>query len=115
LVAVFVPAGGSAPEPPAPADWPEPFRSLPGRLRERRADWPEVPVPTGAGATEVRSVPLNLAPVRFESGHAFGAVRFRAPEKPGLDFVWAFSTPAAWRHWYILPADGDAGRRGFES
>jgi hypothetical protein len=100
---------------PAPADTPEPYRSLPGRLQARRAEFPEVPAPTDASTLEIRTVTLNRAPEIFDTGHAFDAIRFRAPEQPGLDLVWAFSTPAEWRQWYILPAEGETSRRGFKN
>lgn len=100
---------------PTPADTPEPYRSLPPRLQARRADFPEVPAPTDADALEIRTVPLNRAPEVFDNGQAFAAVRFRAPDKSGLDLVWAFSTPSEWRHWYIMPAEGETSRRGFKN
>ncbi len=94
---------------------PEPYRSLPARLRARLADFPTVRAPTSGDALSIHTVALNQKPELYESGHAFSAVRFRAPERPGLDFIWAFSVPAAWRQWYILPAEADTDRRGFKN
>lgn len=104
-----------APAQSAPTDIPEPYRSLPARLQARRADFPKLPAPTDAGELKILAVPLNRAPEIFENGQAFDAIRFRAPDKPGLDLVWAFSAPREWRQWYILPAEGDATKRGFKN
>lgn len=98
----------------SPEETPEPYRSMPARLQARAADFPLVPVATGEEPPVVTTITLNKSPERFATGHAFDAVRFRAPEQPGLDLVWAFTAPMAWRHWYILPVEGEA-KRGFEN
>ena len=66
---------------------PEPYRSLPERLRARIADFPELPAPTSREDLTVHAIALNRDPVVFDSGHAFSAIRFRAPAQPGLDLV----------------------------
>ncbi len=92
---------------------PEPYRSLPARLQARANEFPLVPVATGDSPALITEITLNGSPEVFDNGQAFDAVRFRAPDQPGLDLVWAFSIPPSWRQWYILPASG-APKRGFE-
>ncbi|MBC8009996.1 MAG: hypothetical protein H7067_07855 [Burkholderiales bacterium] len=98
----------------SPEETPEPYRSMPARLQARAGEFPLVPVATGDEPLVVTTITLNKSPERFDTGHAFDAVRFRAPERGGLDLVWAFTAPATWRHWYILPVEGET-KRGFEN
>ena len=115
LVGLFLCAGVPARLRAASAEeTPEPYRSLPARLQARAGEFPLVPVATGEEALAVATITLNKAPELFDTGHAFDAVRFRAPERGGLDLVWAFTAPAAWRHWYILPVEGEA-KPGFKN
>lgn len=102
LLAVFRP-----PLPAAGAEVPEPFASIPGRLQPRAAEFPPVTADTAADTATVTTVILNQKTEIFATGHAFDAIRIRAPKQPGLDLIWAFSTPPDWRHWYIIPADGE--------
>ena len=110
----FAVAGGLADlRAASPEEAPEPYRSMPARLQARATEFPLVPVATGDEPLVVTTVTLNKSPEVFDTVHAFDAVRFRAPERGGLDLVWAFTAPMAWRHWYILPVEGEA-KRGFE-
>ncbi len=85
---------------------PEPYRSLPGKLQARAAEFPLVPVTQGDTPARVGTILLNQRPEVFANNQAFDAVRFRTPKDPGLDLVWAFVAPQGWRHWYILPVEG---------
>ena len=89
-----------------PTDVPEPYRSLPARLQARAAEFPLVPVTTGDEPAKIVTVALNEHPEVFPNAQAFDAIRFRTPDTPGLDLVWAFIAPKAWLHWYILPVEG---------
>lgn len=88
------------------ADIPEPYRSVPGRLQARATEFPLVPVTSGDQPLQIVAVALNERPEVFPNGQAFDAIRFRAPDRPNHDLVWAFVAPKAWLHWYILPVEG---------
>jgi hypothetical protein len=97
-----------------PDETPEPYASLPGRLQPRALEFPLVAADTNTDTATITTVVLNQKPEVFDSGHAFDAIRIRTPKQPGLDLVWAFSTAASWRHWYIIPASGEP-KRGFKN
>ena len=96
------------------SETPEPFASLPRHLQPRASEFPLVPSDTDGETAHITTLTLNQKPEVFDSGHAFDAIRIRSPKQPGLDLIWAFSTPTAWRHWYILPATG-APKPGFKN
>jgi hypothetical protein len=115
LVGLFLCAGGPARLRAASSEeTPEPYRSMPARLQARAAEFPLVSAATGDEPLVVTTITLNKAPELFDTGHAFDAVRFRAPERGGLDLIWAFTVPGAWRQWYILPVKGEP-KPGFKN
>ena len=58
---------------------------------------------------------LNDATVTIDGTLLFGGFRITAPRNVReLDFVWYFSAPNSWTHWYICPAKGKA-QDGFET
>ncbi|HEX8312317.1 MAG TPA: hypothetical protein VF614_13435 [Chthoniobacteraceae bacterium] len=83
----------------------EPYRTFIVEAQRRVAEFPLLPVGTTAGKAEAFSVPINENPI-VVGEHRFGCVRFVAPKESPRDMVWAFSVPAEWAQWFILPASG---------
>ncbi|EIP98027.1 MORN repeat protein [Opitutaceae bacterium TAV1] len=95
---------------------PEPWRSLPDRLRAAAETFPLARVSAGEAWPVFETVMLGNNAIRYEdSGRCFDAFRFRTPPAPESsgDMVWAFTAPRAWLHWYILPREGEM--EGFRS
>ncbi len=96
---------GNAAEPDK-EEIPEPFRTLIPLAQEHVADFPEIPVGTKQGEHTFSTIRLDDDKVIRVGEARFACVRFTTPTGGSLDMVWAFSVPASWRTWYILPAKG---------
>src|SRR5205814_2177353 len=81
------------------------FRTFIQEAQKHVTELPEVPVGTTAGKHEIFTARLDEKPI-VVGEHRFGCVRFVAPKETGRDMVWAFSVPAEWGEWYILPDSG---------
>lgn len=100
---VYAPARGQE---PATAEIPEPYRTLFVEAPKHIADFTEIPVVTKLGEHKFVSIPLDSEKSMTIGEDHFVCVRFTTPEAKSLDLVWAFSVPATWTHWYIVPAKG---------
>lgn len=112
LAVVLLGVGTNVAQEPDVKEWREPFRSFFPEAQKHVADFPLVPVTTTYGRHQTFSIRLDQKPIVI-GGHRFGCVRFVAPPGEAREMVWAFSVPAAWGNWYILPATGSM--KGFQN
>ena len=105
VLLVMAGVGSAWAQAPKEEEIPEPFRSFIPEAQKHMAEFPVLPAGTTVGKHELFTVRIDEKPI-VVGGQRFGCVRFVAPPEPARDMVWAFSLPANWAQWYILPASG---------